>query len=361
MFSALRAFEVQRLGVIMRPDPSRPEEVEGVLNPGAARGPDGELYLFPRLVGKNNYSRIGIGRVIFDPSGDVPLGVQRLGIAIEPEEPYELRPEEHTGGCEDARVTFVEPLGLYVMAYVAWGPDGPRIALAYSHDLFAWTRLGPVEFMPSPDPKYGVIFDEYHNKDGALVPEAILTHDGRLVIVLMHRPLYTNEDEAPKGIVDPRPSIWVSGCDVAAARRDLHTMVRMSEHQMLVDPEHPWEHLRIGGGTPPVRTHLGFVSVYHGVSGTLASVTGQRNIVNYSAGVLIYDTERGEQGYALRYRSSVPIMMPEVAEEQFGVVNNVVFPTGADYRGNGVLDLYYGMGDQYIGAARLLLPPSLGN
>ena len=51
-------FKVERLGIVMRPDPSREDEVEGVLNPGAARGPDGELYLFPRLVGKNNYSRI---------------------------------------------------------------------------------------------------------------------------------------------------------------------------------------------------------------------------------------------------------------------------------------------------------------
>jgi hypothetical protein len=48
----------------MRPDPTRPEEVGGVLNPGAARGPDGELYLFPRLVAENNYSRIGVARVI---------------------------------------------------------------------------------------------------------------------------------------------------------------------------------------------------------------------------------------------------------------------------------------------------------
>jgi beta-1,2-mannobiose phosphorylase / 1,2-beta-oligomannan phosphorylase len=83
-------FTVERLGVVMRPDLTREAEVEGVLNPGAARGPDGELYLFPRLVGKNNYSRIGI--------------------ALEPEEPYELRPAQGTGGCEDARVTFVEPM-----------------------------------------------------------------------------------------------------------------------------------------------------------------------------------------------------------------------------------------------------------
>ena len=67
------------------------KEVEGVLNPAAVRGPDGALYLFPRLVGKGNYSRIGIVRVIFNKEGD-PVGVERLGIALEPEADYEKTP-----------------------------------------------------------------------------------------------------------------------------------------------------------------------------------------------------------------------------------------------------------------------------
>ena len=44
--------KLQRLGVIMQPEAGNPMEVEGVLNPAAARGLDGNLYLFPRLVGK---------------------------------------------------------------------------------------------------------------------------------------------------------------------------------------------------------------------------------------------------------------------------------------------------------------------
>jgi hypothetical protein len=54
---------LQRLGMLMEPEPGNPQEIEGVLNPAAARGPDGELYLFPRLVAQGNYSRIGIARV----------------------------------------------------------------------------------------------------------------------------------------------------------------------------------------------------------------------------------------------------------------------------------------------------------
>ena len=84
-------FKLRRLGMLMEPEPGNPQEVEGVLNPAAVRGPDGELYLFPRLVAKGNYSRIGIARVKFNEAGD-PTGVERLGIALEPEAEYELRP-----------------------------------------------------------------------------------------------------------------------------------------------------------------------------------------------------------------------------------------------------------------------------
>src|SRR5476649_2639104 len=124
--------------MVMEPEPGNPQEIEGVLNPGVARGPDGHLYLFPRLVARGNYSRIGIARVNFNQAGD-PCGVVRLGIALEPEVGYERR-SDGSGGCEDPRVTFVEPLQRYVMTYTALSSRGPRIALALSQDLFHWER-----------------------------------------------------------------------------------------------------------------------------------------------------------------------------------------------------------------------------
>src|ERR1035441_9371028 len=141
----MSSFALQRLGLVMEPEPGNSQEVEGVLNPAAARGPDGNLYLFPRLVAQGNYSRIGIARVRFNAAGD-PVGVERLGIALEPEADYERRPGG--GGCEDPRISFVEPLGRYVMTYTALSPAGPRIALAISDDLFAWQRLGLATFLP---------------------------------------------------------------------------------------------------------------------------------------------------------------------------------------------------------------------
>src|SRR5271154_2916533 len=103
--SGMSGLKLRRLGMMMEPQARNAQEAEGVLNPGTVRGPDGELYLFPRLVAKGNYSRIGIARVQFDEKGD-PKGVERLGIALEPEAEYELRPNGG-GGCEDPRVTFV--------------------------------------------------------------------------------------------------------------------------------------------------------------------------------------------------------------------------------------------------------------
>ena len=111
------------------------------MNPAAARWRgSGDFYLFPRLVARGNYSRIGIARVQFNAAGD-PAGVERLGVALEPEADYERRPDG-SGGCEDPRITFVEPLKQYIMTYTAFSSRGPRIALAISTDLFHRRRLG---------------------------------------------------------------------------------------------------------------------------------------------------------------------------------------------------------------------------
>ena len=50
----MSGFKLKRLGLMMEPEPGNPMEVEGVLNPAAVRGPDGNLYLFPRMVAKGN-------------------------------------------------------------------------------------------------------------------------------------------------------------------------------------------------------------------------------------------------------------------------------------------------------------------
>ena len=186
-------FQLQRLGMVMEPEPGNPLEVEGVMNPAAVRGLDGQLYLFPRLVARGNYSRIGIARVQFNEDGD-PIGVERLGIALEPEADYERRPDG--GGCEDPRITFIEPIQRYVMNYTAFSPNGPRIALAISDDLFHWQRLGLVTFRPYR----GIEFDGVDNKDAAVFPLAIPDPSGQPAMAILHRPLFPGTRPEETGV-----------------------------------------------------------------------------------------------------------------------------------------------------------------
>jgi beta-1,2-mannobiose phosphorylase / 1,2-beta-oligomannan phosphorylase len=355
-------FRAERLGIIMEPDPADPREVEGVLNPAAARGPDGELYLFPRLVARGNYSRIGRARVRFDAAGD-PVGADRLGIALEPEADYEAQ------GCEDPRITFVEPLGRYVMTYTAFSVRGPRIALAVSRDLLRWERLGMARFDPYPDPDApagAVNFGDVPNKDALLFPEAVRGPDGEPALVLLHRPLFPETEPAMimrrpilRPVDVPRESVWASYAALEPCMTDTGALGHFRAHHQLLSPVAPWERVKVGGGAPPIPIAAGWLLLYHGVSGEPGD-GGRPHRLTYAAGALVLDRHDPR---IIRYRSREPILAPEVPEEREGVVANVVFPTGMDRRDDlgrpDLVDVYYGMADTRVGAARLELPATL--
>ena len=356
----MSGFRLKRLGVMMEPEPGNPQEVEGVLNPAAARAPDGELYLFPRLVARGNYSRIGIARVKFNEAGD-PIGVERLGIALEPEADYE-RQADGGGGCEDARITFLEPLRHYVMTYTAFSSQGPRIALAVSADLFHWRRIGLATFAPY----HGIDFVNVANKDASLFPVAIPSHCGKMQMAILHRPLFPGtrpEETACKSVFRAtdldRESIWISCCPMPAAGLAPQRLGLFNSHRRLATPASPWERLKIGGGTPPILTRHGWLVVYHGVSELAGTSQGGAHLC-YSAGVMVLSKEHPR---LIRYRSTEPVLTPELAEERRGRVPNVVFPTGIDRRDDlgepDRFDVYYGMADDRIGVARLDMPEHL--
>jgi predicted GH43/DUF377 family glycosyl hydrolase len=356
----MSGFQLQRLGLLMEPEPGNPLEIEGVLNPAAVRGPDGELYLFPRLVARGNYSRIGIARVRFNEAGN-PAGVERLGIALEPETDYERRPDG-MGGCEDPRITFVEPLQRYLMTYTALSPVGPRIAMAQSQDLFHWERLGLATFHP-----YDCIdFAGVDNKDASLFPVAIPNPSGQPELALLHRPLFPGtlpEDtachHAYREVDLDRESIWISYCSTVLEGPEPHRFGEFISHRRLASPVSPWERLKIGGGTPPVLSRHGWLILYHGVS-KIAEPRNGGGQLRYSAGVMVLSKEHPR---VIRYRSPEPVLTPESADELRGTIANVVFPTGIDRRDDlgtpDRFDVYYGMADSRIGVARLDLPEIL--
>lgn len=350
----MSGFQLQRLGLIMEPEPGNRLEAEGVLNPAAIRGPDGQLYLFPRLVARGNYSRIGIARVRFNHAGD-PVGVERLGIALEPEADYERRPDG-SGGCEDPRISFVDSMGRYVMTYTALSPKGPRIAMAVSEDLFHWQRLGLATFLPYD----GIEFEGVDNKDASVFPAAIPDPSGRPAMAILHRPLFpgTRPEEiachpAPREVDLERESLWISYCPMALEGREPNRLCHFTSHIRLATPVSPWERLKIGGGTPPILTRHGWLIVYHGVQEVSGPGHGKHPLT-YSAGVMVLSKEHPR---VIRYRSPEPVLAPELPQERSGTVPNVVFPTGIDRRDDlgspDRYDIYYGMADDRIGVARL--------
>jgi predicted GH43/DUF377 family glycosyl hydrolase len=356
----MSGFQLQRLGQIMEPQPGNAQEAGGVLNPAAARGPDGHLYLFPRLVGRGNYSRIGIARVNFNQAGD-PYAVERLGIALEPQADYERR-SDGSGGCEDARVTFVEPLQRYVMTYTALSALGPRIALATSVDLFHWQRIGLARFAPY----HGIDFVHVDNKDASVFPVAIANHCGKMQLGLLHRPLFpgtrpeeTASLECPRELDRDRESIWISYCPMPSDAIEPQSLGLFNSHHRLAAPIEPWARLKIGAGTPPILSRHGWLVIYHGVS----CVSGPGNEpphLRYAAGIMVLSQRSPCE---ILYRSAEPILVPTLPPERLGAIDDVVFPTGIDRRDDlgtpDRFDVYYGMADERIGVARLDLPQTL--
>jgi predicted GH43/DUF377 family glycosyl hydrolase len=335
---------VERLGPVLEPD-GDPTEAGGILNPGAARAPGGELLLYPRCVAEGNISRVGIVRTAQRESG---FEVQRLAFALVPEAAYELRPQPGYG-CEDPRVTYVPVLEAYIVVYTAFGPSGPRLALAQSKDGYHWERLGLLEFE-------GATGDD---KDGAIFPEPVLSPAGVRSLAVYHRPmlhLSAVDGRAAIPLIEAMPfsdreSICLAYIPLDPVLENRANIVRVAESCEVMHPDAAWGSIKIGAGTPPVKTSHGWMALFHGVDVVVGRLGTP--VLSYSGGIVIHDLERPDR---IVYRSPQPVLSPTTDAERIGVVDNVVFPTGLDPRpdlGDDVYDVYYGMGDTAIGAARL--------
>jgi predicted GH43/DUF377 family glycosyl hydrolase len=345
-------FKAARFGVIMSPRADQPHEAWGVLNPGGVRAPDGALHLFPRLIAEGNYSRIGHARVVFE--GEAPVGVERLGVALEPHESYERSPGG--GGVEDSRVTYVPEIARYVMTYTAFVPYEPRVAVAVSTDLTTWQRLGLLRFETSPGDRLDL--NVCGNKDAAFFPEVVSDPQGVASLAILHRPTtrlhFRHHHEGmrmwrPPSGDETQESIWISYVALSAVLADIGNLTAVRRHERVMRAEQPWGSEKIGAGAPPVRMAYGWILTYHAV----ALANGRPR---YSMGVAVLDGQRPSR---VLYRSPDPVLEPETAYEKSGLVNEVVFPSATDLRADGRLDVYYGAADHVIGAARITLPVGL--
>lgn len=344
-------FTLTRAGVIMTPEPGNPFEAEGVLNPASGRGPDGELYLLPRLVAEGNVSRVGLAKVIIEDG--VPTGVERLGIVLAPDEGWERG--LNNSGTEDPRTTWVPTLGKHLMTYVAYGPLGPRLAFAHSEDLRSWARLGPCLFGYQAD--LSMDLNLFPNKDAVFFPEPVNDPDGVPSYAMLHRPMWDlgwiregEGEHLPAGVTDNRPGIWISYVPVEDVEKDIRNLVHMAKHRLVALSEFPFEELKIGGGPAPIRVDEGWLLIHHGVAGALEkSAFDHQQKVNYTAAAMILDADDPSQVIA---RSDKPLLAPETEDEISGIVPNVVFPTAIEKIGE-QLFVFYGMADSKIGVAKL--------
>ena len=156
------------------------------------------------------------------------------------------------------------------MTYTALSPEGPRIALAVSEDLFHWQRLGLATFRPYQ----GIEFDGVDNKDASRLPRRhSRSTPGNRHMAILHRPLFPGTRPGGNGAPPGVPRWWISierasGFPTArwpGGRREPYHLCHFASHHRLASPVAPWERLKIGGGTPPILTRHGWLVVYHGV------------------------------------------------------------------------------------------------
>lgn len=280
----------ERLGVVLSPTDVQ-NAADGLVNPASARLRDGTLQLYPRLVARGNVSRIGSFSITEEMDGSVSL--DEGACALEPRVPYEIRTGPQGYGCEDPRVTYIGVLDQYVMAYVAFGPRGPEIALAISNDGLQWERLGLLCFKQSAAP--------FADKDAAFFPEPVLSPSGVISLALYHRPTlrvsahaWQNALSALKALPpEAREAISIGYIPLDAVRENIRRLCDVEETHRLRLPSARWGLIKAGAGTPPMRIAEGWLSLFHGVDEIAASTSVLS--MQYCCGIVIHDALQLDQ------------------------------------------------------------------
>lgn len=289
---------------ILIPNESNWWESKAVFNCATLYDGD-KVHMLYRAVGEyENY----ISRIGYAYSKDGFCFTRRNEIAISPTEEYEKY------GIEDPRLVEIDHQA-YISYVILSGyvRDRPlaSTALATTTDYIDYTRLGIITSKES-DNKDVVLFPEKIN-------EKLSNGEEKMTYFFLHRP--SSWIGSAYGV--DRPSIWLG---------EGNSLTSFEKHMLLLKPEENWESLKVGAGTPPIKTKHGWLVIYHGVS----------NDRVYSAGAAILDLK--EPGKVLG-RTKKPILEPEETYERHGDVDNVVFPTGACVI-DGKLFVYYGGADK---------------
>ena len=275
-----------------------PYPAHAVFNPGATLLKDGTTLLLCRVEDRRGLSHLCAARSANGVDGWI----------VDPEPT--LRPDpighpEELWGIEDPRITFVEELGKYAVAYTAFGKAGPGVALALTADFRTFERCGLVM---QPD-----------DKDAALLPRRF---EGSFALI--HRPM-----------TDSGAHVWMS---LSPDLRNWGT------HRLVLAARKGgwWDANKVGLSPPLIETREGWLMLYHGVRQTASGAL-------YRLGAALLALDHPEQVLA---RGDSWIFGPEAAYECEGDVANVTFPTGYTVAADGdTLHVYYGAADTCIALA----------
>lgn len=275
-----------------------PYAINAVLNAGATQV-DGTTVLLCRVEDRRGISHLTVARSADGVSNWVVDDTALL--SPHPDLLHE------SWGLEDPRLTWVEEMGCWVIAFTSFGPGGPGLSLATTEDFRSARRLGMVR---APE-----------DKNGALLPRRV---GGEYV--LFHRPVTA---------LTHRADIWLSRSP------DLHSWAP-PEPVMAARPGGWWDSARIGIGPPPIETPEGWLLIYHGVRQTVAGSL-------YRAGLALLDLEDPAR---VRRRCAEWVLGPREDYELMGDVPGVVFPCGLIHRPESdELRLYYGAADSCVALA----------
>ncbi|MHB0913976.1 MAG: glycoside hydrolase family 130 protein [Armatimonadota bacterium] len=282
---------------------SMPYVCQAVFNPGACMVGD-ETLLLLRVEDLEGRSHLTVARSA-DGIGGWRIDNKPLLAPSDEAGPYE------EFGCEDPRVTWLEDLGRWVIAYTAYSPFGAGVALATTDDFKQVDRLGLV-LAPN-------------NKDAAVFPRKI---KGRYW--MLHRPV--------AGTIE---HIWLT---------DSTDLVHWG-HPWCIIMERGgpmWDGVKVGANTPPIETDEGWLILYHGVKQFSTTYT-------YRMGVALLDLDDPRRLIA---RMPHWVLGPHEHYEVTGAVPNVVFPCGHTVVGDEVR-VYYGAADTSVGLATASLAEML--
>jgi predicted GH43/DUF377 family glycosyl hydrolase len=320
--------KVDKLGVILSKT-NLIFENEGVFNP-AVISDNSQIHLYYRAVSSGNYSSIGYC-LLSAPSTIEKRNTQPL---ITPVFEFEIH------GMEDPRIVKID--ALYYLTYTAFDGINALGALAISSNLIDFYKFGvivPVLPMKEFGPSLEYEASEDKIKVNRLSNKKNLIWDKNVVLF----PRKLNGKFCFFHRIKPFISIvYVDSFE--DLNSDFWEKYFANETSFILHLElyHTDKANYVGAGCPPIELKEGWLFIYHAVYEFDAGLIYKTHVVllNLTNPLIV----EAYLPYAL--------LEPEYNWEKIGIVNNVVFPTGAIISEQNLI-VYYGAADNCIACASI--------